>query len=233
MQGARAILFIVESVGGFYMTDFKRDVLEEYALERIEELKAEGAEYFNQLLHDGEIHHEIFNTDYYICYTGEAVEWMGSHSWECIERVKEWEEFNFGEVTTDLASPFHVVNMYAYIVGDEIIQELNLQPMEEEGEEEEEEEGDASEPEPEPEPEPEEVEPEKVVLLDGAVWVRAKFSSGEWGEVELTGEQIREYTTREANETETDFINRREAIIKKAVEEVEEEEQGGAGGVSV
>ena len=209
------------------MTDYNRDILETYALERIEELK-EDPESFNQLLRDYEIHHVIFNEDYYICYTGEAVEWMGSHAWECIERVQEYEQSNFGEVSTDLSSPVDVVNMYAYIIGEEIIYDLDLQPLwiDEEEEEEEEE----VEPEQEPEQEPEEVEPEKVVLLDGAVWVRAKFSSGEWGEVELTGEQIREYTTREANETESDFINRREAIIKKAVEE---EEQGGAGGVSV
>ena len=130
-----AILFTVVNAGGFYMTDFKRDVLEEYALEQIECLKEQGAEYFNQLLHDGEIHHEIFNTDYYIIYHGDAVEWMGSHAWECIARVQEWENENFGEVTTDLGSPADIVNMYAYIVGDEIIQELNLQPMEEEVEE--------------------------------------------------------------------------------------------------
>ena len=132
-----AILFTVVNAGGFYMTDFKRDVLEEYALERIEELKANGAEYFNQLLHDGEIHHEIFNTDYYICYTGEAMEWMGSHALACIARVQDWENENFGEVTTDMGSPADIVNMYAYVIGDEIVQELNLQPMEEEGEDQE------------------------------------------------------------------------------------------------
>ena len=110
------------------MSDYNRDVLETYALERIEELK-EDPESFNQLLRDQEIHFVLFNEDYYVCYTDEAIDWMGSHSWECIERVKEYEEFNFGEVTTDLSSPVDVVNMYAYIVGEEIIYELDLQPL--------------------------------------------------------------------------------------------------------
>ena len=110
------------------MSDYNRDVLETYALERIKELK-EDPESFNQLLRDQEIHFVLFNEDYYICYTGEAIDWMGSHSWECVERVQEWEQFNFGEVTTDLSSPMDVVNMYAYIVGEEIIYDLDLQPL--------------------------------------------------------------------------------------------------------
>ena len=108
--------------------DCNRDVLEEYALQGIEELQ-EDPQSFNQLLRDQEIHNVVFNEDYYIIYTGDAIEWMGSHAWECIERVKEYEEFNFGEVTTDLSSPVDVVNMYAYIVGEEIIYELDLQPL--------------------------------------------------------------------------------------------------------
>tara|TARA_R110002096_G_scaffold281806_1_gene475883 strand:- start:277 stop:639 length:363 start_codon:yes stop_codon:yes gene_type:complete len=110
------------------MSDYNRDVLETYALERIKELK-EDPESFNQLLRDQEIHFVLFNEDYYICYTGEAIDWMGSHAWSIIERVQEWEQFNFGEVTTDLSSPMDVVNMYAYIVGEEIIYDLDLQPL--------------------------------------------------------------------------------------------------------
>ena len=196
------------------MTDYNRDVLEQYALEQIEYLREQGADYFNQLLRDQEIHHVVFNEDYYIIYHGDAIEWMGSHSWGCIERVKEYEQFNFGEGTTDLSSPMHVVNMYAYIVGEEIIYDLivngTIQPMEEEEVEEEE----------------EEVEPEEITT--GEFWVRAELSAGEWGEVELKGREIKEYRTRGTNETETDFNNRKEAIIKKAVED-----QEGAGGASV
>jgi hypothetical protein len=116
------------------MTDYKRDVLEEYALERIEELK-EDPERYNQLVRDQEIHHVVFNEDYYIVYHSNAIEWMESHSWECIERVQEYEQMNFGEVTTDLSSPESIVNMYAYIVGEEIIYDLDLQPLEIEEEE--------------------------------------------------------------------------------------------------
>ena len=113
------------------MTDYKRDVLEEYALERIEELK-EDPERYNQLVRDQEIHHVVFNEDYYIVYHSNAIKWMGDRAWEVISRVQAWENENFGEVTTDLSSPECIVNAYAYIIGDEIVQDLNLQPMEQE-----------------------------------------------------------------------------------------------------
>jgi len=119
------------------MSDYNRDVLEAYARERIEELKAEGAQYFNDLLRDGEIHFKVFNEDYYIIYYSDAIEWMSSHGgncfhvWEVLARVQEYENENFGELATDLSNPVDVVNVYAYIVGEEIIQELDLQPMEE------------------------------------------------------------------------------------------------------
>ena len=35
--------------------------------------------------------------------------------------IKEYEEFNFGEVTTDLSEPERVANMFAYIKGEEIL----------------------------------------------------------------------------------------------------------------
>jgi hypothetical protein len=46
---------------------------------------------------------------------------MGDKAFEIIRTVKEYEENNFGEVTTDLSNPERVVNMYAYIVGEEVV----------------------------------------------------------------------------------------------------------------
>jgi len=39
---------------------------------------------------------------------------------EIIEFIKEYEQDNFGEVYTDLSDPCKVVNMYVYIIGEEI-----------------------------------------------------------------------------------------------------------------
>ncbi len=70
-----------------------------------------------------EWHHECFNTDYYIIGTYKAEQWMGSKAFDIIRKVKEYEEDNFGEVTTDLADPEKVVNMYTYIVGEQVVSE--------------------------------------------------------------------------------------------------------------
>ena len=40
-----------------------------------------------------------------------------------IEKIKEWENDNIGEVTTDFSDPEKVCNMLAYIVGEELLAE--------------------------------------------------------------------------------------------------------------
>ena len=68
-------------------------------------------------------HHHAFNMDYYIIGTQKAIEWMGDQVFKIIETIKEYEQENFGEVTTDLSSPEKLVNMYAYIVGEQVVNE--------------------------------------------------------------------------------------------------------------
>ena len=70
-----------------------------------------------------DLHHEIFNTDYYIIGRYEAKKWLGDQVFNIIETIKEYEEFNFGEVNTDFSEPEKVVNMYVYIIGEEIVAE--------------------------------------------------------------------------------------------------------------
>ena len=69
-----------------------------------------------------DLHHEIFNTDYYIIGRYQAKEWMGANAFDCIGEVQEYEQVNFGEVSTDLSEPERVVNMYVYIIGETILQ---------------------------------------------------------------------------------------------------------------
>ena len=42
---------------------------------------------------------------------------------ECIEKVKEYEESNFGEVSTDFSNEEKLANMLAYVLADEILNE--------------------------------------------------------------------------------------------------------------
>ena len=102
---------------------YKRDEIKEYLDERIDEMKEYDIKNLKQLIKDGEIHNEIFNTDYYMVYTGECEDWLGRETFEIMRTVKEYEEDNFGEVNTDLTDPCKLVNMYVYIIGEELIYE--------------------------------------------------------------------------------------------------------------
>lgn len=69
-----------------------------------------------------ELHHEIFNMNYYIIGTQEAKDWLNKYgTFEAIEYIKEYENENFGEVITDLSDPEKVANMLAYIIGEELL----------------------------------------------------------------------------------------------------------------
>tara|TARA_R110000772_G_C12938944_1_gene400708 strand:- start:69 stop:401 length:333 start_codon:yes stop_codon:yes gene_type:complete len=93
--------------------------------------KAEIKEYFDDFINDqdaewiednkDELHHNAFNTDYYIIGTHRCALWLEDEVFNVIEVIKEYEQSNFGEVFTDFSDPEKVVNMYTYIVGEEIV----------------------------------------------------------------------------------------------------------------
>ena len=98
----------------------------EYKTEEIKEhledsIKNYDNETIEQLIKDNELHHEIFNTDYYIIGTYKAKEWLGNKAFDIIGFIKDYENDNFGEVYTDLSDAEKVVNMYVYIIGEELI----------------------------------------------------------------------------------------------------------------
>lgn len=94
----------------------RKQEIRQYAIDRLEDLK--GSEVYGC-----DLHHEIFNTDYYIIGRYDAKQWLGDDVFEAIDVIKEYEQDNFGEVNTDLSEPERVVNMYVYILGEEVLQE--------------------------------------------------------------------------------------------------------------
>ena len=82
------------------------------------------AEYISGVRDWTELHHDAFNSDYYIIGTWNATQWLGDCVFEVMEVIRQWEEENMGEVTTDFWDSEVVVNMYAYIEGEQAIQEL-------------------------------------------------------------------------------------------------------------
>jgi len=93
--------------------------------------KEEIKEHFDDFLEDhdkewieeniDDIHHYAFNEDYYIIGYYQARVWCGDEVFNIIETIREYEESNFGEVTTDFSDAEKVVNMYTYIVGEQVV----------------------------------------------------------------------------------------------------------------
>jgi len=81
-------------------------------------IKDQDNEWINQNIDD--LHYHAFNCDYYIIGRYEAEKWLSDRVFEVINIIKEYENDIFGEVNTDFSEPEKVVNMYAYIVGEEV-----------------------------------------------------------------------------------------------------------------
>ena len=114
--------------------DYKREEIkqhfEDYIEDQFEYIKED--KYWKD-----DLHHNAFNMDYYIIGTYQAKQWLGDMAFDVIEYIKEYENDNFGEVSTDFSDPERVVNMYAYIIGEQVVWEW-LENYEEKEEEEEE-----------------------------------------------------------------------------------------------
>jgi len=98
-------------------TTYKYLEIKEY----FEDFIKENSNYLEEIAED--LHHECFNTDYYIIGRYQAEKWLEDQVFSIISIVKAYELENFGEVYTDLSEPEKVVNMYVYIVGEHIVED--------------------------------------------------------------------------------------------------------------
>lgn len=96
--------------------NYKKQEIQEYFNDWI---KDQSKEWINENLED--LHHHAFNTDYYIIGSYKATQWLGDQVFNIIDFIKEHEQSEYGEVFTDFSSPEAIVNMYVYILGDEIV----------------------------------------------------------------------------------------------------------------
>ena len=95
-------------------------------------IKEELTEYINESVnnhsHDAELHHNLFNQDYYIIGYFQAQEWLDSHEisvFEALETIREYEDFHFGECKS-YTNAEETVNMLVYIYGEELLSEMEL-----------------------------------------------------------------------------------------------------------
>ena len=79
----------------------------------MELLKQDVKDYLIQQLQDdvgidndiNDLHHYLINQDYFIIGYYQARKWLEKESvFEAIEKIREYEQFNFGEVTTDFSN---------------------------------------------------------------------------------------------------------------------------------
>tara|TARA_R100001480_G_scaffold40629_1_gene53324 strand:+ start:331 stop:729 length:399 start_codon:yes stop_codon:yes gene_type:complete len=99
------------------------------------ELKKDVASYMISQLEDqvgldsdvSDLHHYLLNEDYFIIGYYQAEQWLKKDSiFNAIETIKEYEQSNFGQVSTDFSSSEKVANMLAYILGEEILSESDI-----------------------------------------------------------------------------------------------------------
>ena len=92
-------------------------------------LKQDVKDYLIQQLQDdvgldndiNDLHHYLINQDYFLIGYYNCRKWLEKESvFEAIEKIKEYEESNFGEVSTDFSNEEKVPNMLAYVLADEI-----------------------------------------------------------------------------------------------------------------
>jgi len=100
----------------------------------MEELKQDVKNYIIDQLNDdvgldqhiSDLHHYLLNEDYFIIGYYKAEQWLKKDSiFNAIEIIKNYENDNFGQVSTDLSSSESVANMLAYILGEEILYNNN------------------------------------------------------------------------------------------------------------
>ena len=106
--------------------DYKREEITEYFDDWLADtMQSQGHEWIKDNVED--LHHHAFNTDNYIIGTERAINWMGSYCWDIMQFVKSYEIDTFGELTIDITNPEHLVNVYAYIIGEEIVSDYRME----------------------------------------------------------------------------------------------------------
>ena len=98
------------------------DSVREHAVDHIDDLLARSP-YEDIDVEASDLHHLIFNEDYFMVGTWNAKQWLGDQVFEAIEKIKEYEQDNFGQVTTDFSDAEKVANMLAYVLGEEVLSE--------------------------------------------------------------------------------------------------------------
>lgn len=83
-----------------------------------------------------DLHFHCSNEDYYIVYHSCAIQWLEDHdisAFEAIGEVIQWEQDTLGEVSLKVEdiNPEKIVNLYVYVAGEQLINELGAGSLDE------------------------------------------------------------------------------------------------------
>ena len=105
-------------------------------------IKTELVSYILNAINDGVIdnqnkddwHFHLFNEDHYIIGYYEAGQWLIKHDLDAFEAIavcQEWEQEMLGEQSKVYDNAETTVNMLAYVYGEELLNELDCESIEE------------------------------------------------------------------------------------------------------
>lgn len=80
---------------------------------------------YNESIYD--IVDEVFNKDDYVCYNSVARKWFDEYEesvFDVIAEVVNYEKDMCGDIWTDISNPCEVLNMFHYIIGCEVMNEI-------------------------------------------------------------------------------------------------------------
>lgn len=115
------------------MTEQKQYFTEEEMKERLIEI----LEYYSHddIVDFGDLHHEVFNNDYYIVYTNEAEKALTQYGlFNALHEIQNYENDHFGKVLTDISSPCDVAQSLWNIHSYQYMDDLDLYQYETVGE---------------------------------------------------------------------------------------------------
>jgi hypothetical protein len=101
----------------------------EFEWSTLQELAQDAVEKLNDGIglgtYGADLHNDLFNSDYYIIGCYQAEQWLIANTgvFNAIGIIQEYENMQFGEVSTDLSEPERVCNMIVYIAGEEVLNE--------------------------------------------------------------------------------------------------------------
>ena len=105
--------------------EYKKEEIKQYIPDSIENYEGCQAD---------DLHNGLFNNDYYLIGYYNCERWLNdkglNNTFEVINYIKEYEQINFGEITTNFSNAESVVNMYVWIIGNEILNDIDLYEFE-------------------------------------------------------------------------------------------------------